>query len=145
VSGARKINIPAPMRVKTRGAHWMKVENDAFVTAPEIMYDEVTSRADCKGVRGCSAVCVEVEADLLRFAALNGYRVEVGIRGSGQGLKRDGQPFFYFPREMARLWLEHGGRTWILAELATRRSSARIVAFPSGGGPQPPRPPLGAA
>src|SRR5271168_1803815 len=72
MNSARKMNIPAPMRVKADGAYWMKVENDFFVTAPEIMYDEVASRADCKGDSGCSAVCVEVEAeaDLLRFAAL---------------------------------------------------------------------------
>lgn len=111
-----KAQILPPARVKIGGSYLFYGEDDGYLTAWSVV-SEVAPE-----YRYRRAIASETQRDLLRFAALNVFRVSVGV-SEGR------TPYFYFDRELVNAWLDQGGRTWIIAELEAR-STRRVVAFP---------------
>jgi hypothetical protein len=109
-----KLQISPPTGRSTRDVHMVEVPEGML--GPSRVIEEVAA-----GYRYRRSLTAEVRRELIRFSALHWKPVFYALRGCMS-------PYPLFEREVTNLWLEGGGRCWIIAELETR-SGKRVVPF----------------
>ncbi len=103
-----------PGITKAGSCCWTFPRSAPFLTSYQLL-DEVAG-----GYRYRKRIRAAVEKDLLRWACVNGRPVFYEVYS--------GRPVPVFERGLIDAWLDAGGRSWIILELA-RRSHARVVPF----------------